>query len=83
MARKKYETPIVDIMVSSGGGSGDVQLPESQNAPFYPQNASYSAWRMAVQNANLDIGVDYGDYVKWMTENGYGTYIQPDDSELK
>ena len=80
MARKQYVSPVVDLMVSGGEGSGDGQLPESQNAPLNPQNASYSAWKLAVQNANLDIDMSYEGYLKWMTENGFAAYIHEEDS---
>ena len=80
MARS-YKTPRVTIM--DVGDDDPIIFPASGAGPVpSAQQASYSAWKMAVQNANLDIGVDYSDYVKWMTENGYGAYIQPDDSEL-
>ena len=80
MARKRYEPPkIINVDPSEPGTDpigGSAQTP-------YPKDASYSAWRMAVQNANLDIGLDYSDYVRGRSENGYGAYIQPDDSELQ
>ena len=84
MARKQYQPPIFNILDMGGGeGGGDVQTPGSQEGPTSGQTANYSAWKMAVQNANLDIDSSYAGDVKWMTENGYGAYIQPDDSELQ
>ena len=81
MARS-YKTPKVIIMdigdddpiVINASGAGEV--------PNVKQ-ASFSAWRMAVQNANLDIDQSYAGYVDWMVKNGYAAYIQPDDSELQ
>ena len=85
MARKRYVPPVIDIMGGSSGGEGPV-TGEGSGQGAVPGDvtlASFSAWKMAVENANLEIDSSYAGYVKWMTENGYGAYIQPDDSELQ
>lgn len=86
MARKSYEVPKVDIIIGQGGGAeikGGVVMEGSGTSPLDTTQASFSAWRMAVQNANLDIDQSYAGYVDWMVKNGYAAYIQPDDSEFQ
>lgn len=85
MARKQYKSPVFNILEDMGGseGGGTIPIPGSQEAPTGSQTAGYSAWKMAVQNANLDIDQSYAGYVDWMVKNGYAAYIQPDDSELQ
>ncbi|MBQ7592250.1 MAG: hypothetical protein IJU46_07000 [Clostridia bacterium] len=82
MARKSYQQP--SIVMINPDGPGDDNVTGSQQTPYpIPVNSSFSAWRMAVQNANLDIDQSYAGYVDWMVKNGYAAYIQPDDSELQ
>ena len=83
MARKSYEVPRVDIIIGQGEGSeikGGIIMDGSGTSPLYPPQASFSAWKMAVQNANLDIDMSYEGYVDWMVKNGYAAYIQDEDS---
>ncbi len=83
MARKSYKPPIVDIVIGSGGEfeiKGDITVPGSGEHSLDPTQASYSAWKLAVQNANLDIDMSYEGYLKWMTENGFAAYIHEEDS---
>ena len=82
MARKSYIPPVIEIM-GSPGGPGETGGDGSAQGPVNPASTSFSAWKMAVQNANLDIDQSYAGYVDWMVKNGYGAYIQPDDSELQ
>lgn len=84
MARKHYQTPAIDIFKAPGGDEGGTELNASGEGGVYnANNTSFSAWKMAVQNANLDIDQSYAGYVDWMVKNGYAAYIQPDDSELQ
>ena len=82
MARKPYIPPVIDIMGSSPG-SGATEGEGSGQGPVNGTTASFSAWKMAVQNANMDVDMSYAGYVDWMIKNGYAAYIQPDDSELQ
>ena len=82
MAKKSYQTPKVIFGITPGGDEDD-PVTGSGQTPLNLPSASFSAWKMAVQNANLDMGLEYSDYVRWMTENGYEAFIQPDDSELR
>ena len=81
MAHKPYVPPVLDLMVSGGGDDGgDATLPESQNAPFNPNRATYSAWKLEVENSGMQIDSSYEGYLKWMTENGFAAYIHDEDS---
>ena len=76
MERKTYEAPSVVFKI---GGGGNVVIIGSGQAPLDPTTASYSNWRHAVDLAGMDIDKSYEGYLKWMTENGYGAYVQRED----
>ena len=83
MARKSYKIPVIDIIVGQGDGAeikGGIVMPGSGTGPLNPTQSSFSAWKMAVQNANMDIDQSYAGYVDWMIKNGYADYIQDEDS---
>ena len=79
MARKSYETPVVVFKINPGG-EGDDPITGSAQTPLDPTTASFSAWKMEVQNANMDIDQSYAGYVDWMIKNGYADYIQDENS---
>ena len=80
MARKPYEAPTVDLMIGGGDNGGGVVIIGSAQGPLNPSSATFSAWKMAVEGAGMDVDKSYEGYLKWMTENGYAAYIQGEDS---
>ena len=81
MTRKKYQAPSFGIMDDlPGGGDDPVIIIGSGQDPLNPANASYGNWRLAVQEAHLDIDQSYEGYLEWMAKNGYGAYIHEEES---